>query len=101
MASERPPWKGRAAQASHVGNRGREIAQADLRGDDLPRVRFIGEKNQERDVDLCVVEAAGMSVELVLAQVFPVVGRHNDQGAGKQAEPALTVPCDSHPSRLR
>ena len=36
-------------------------------------------------MDLGVVEAAGMSVELVLAQVFPVVGRDNHQGAGKQA----------------
>ena len=32
-----------------------------------------------------------MSVELVLAQVFPVVGRDNHQGAGKQAEPIEIV----------
>ena len=32
-----------------------------------------------------------MSVELVLAQVFPVVGRDNHQGVGKQAEPIEIV----------
>ena len=93
-ATRRPPSGGRAnareresRPGQYVGNRGREIAQADLCGNDLPRVRFTREQNQERDVDFGVVEAAGMSAELVLAQVFPVVGRDNHQGAGKQAEP--------------
>ena len=68
--------RGSGPVARQVHDRRREVAEGPRRIDPtaLRHGRSRGD-DQQRDVDLLVVKAAGVAVELVLAEVLAVVGR--------------------------
>ena len=59
--------------------------KANRLGDPPHRRANTVEEDQQRDVDLGVVEAAGVAEELVLAEVFAVVGGDDHQRVVEQA----------------
>ena len=91
VPGERPPGEWRVPQAHHVGHGRGQVAQAHLGRDGLPRVCSAGEEDEQGDADLRVVEAAGVPVERVLAQVFPVIGGDDHQGIVQSSGPLQVV----------